>query len=547
MKKDNLFLYYTKKFKFQILISQIVWIIKSIPIWLIPLVAGYIINILTSVNDNVQNKIALVMIITSVLIISNIVFQYLQVKIQSSILRKIENALREDILKSLLFNESREVYKFEMGDYINLVSIDMENIYTFFKTIYTIIIPSIINIFISFVIVFMKSKIVSFFYLISIPICILLNYFTKKRIKSILGQGTIHKDKVIQKSCDLYNIHSYIKTHSLENIEYDDMSSTLHKYCLFFHKADVISATYSSVGWISFQLLSLLCIFIGASLALNKIISIGEIATYQVIFSMLMNQVILILNSYTDVIKGSISLKNLELFLQKFPNDSMPIKQHIEEIESVSFNKVSFGYKEKNIILDMSFRLTRGNVYYIIGKSGSGKTTLLNILLGIFKPIKGNILVNETNIADINIYGYRQKIAFLEQNNILFNGRLRDNITRYNLFIDEKDIVDYLKLFNLEDLIPKLYSELNINELGLSGGQIQRICIIRELLKKSDIYIFDEPTSSLDKNLKQKIINVIKTKKTNSIVLIVTHDISLIEENDNIINLDKRMSSYDIF
>lgn len=532
---------YSIRYKKQIIVSQIVWFVKNIPVWLMPLIAGYIINEISINGMNSNKKIFYTVLLTLVAVLLNILFQYIQVRIQSKVLRKIEKSMKERVLDSLLYNDTITLKKLDNGEFTNLISIDIDNAFIYFKTVYTVIMPVILNIIIAYAIVFLRSKIVFFFYIISFPISVLLTFYTQRKMNELLMEGTLQKENIVKKFCFLFRQHSYVKNHSFESEEKDKFDIDMKKYFRYNHQADTISSVYASIGWITFQVLSLICIYISSILAVRKKISIGEIATYQVLFSLLMNQIVILLNSLPDLVKGDYSLNKLSLFYEQYEYDfeKKLNKISIDHVESIVFNNVNFAYNENEILSNIMFEVKQGELIYIIGESGSGKSTFLKLILGTIKATHGIIKVNGIDINDISLSDYRKKISFLDQQNIMFDGTLKDNFLRYNKNISNQMIIDYLELFDLAELVPKLNYEINASNMTLSGGQIQRICIIRELLRDTDIFIFDEPTSSLDNTMKIKIIETIKKLKYNSIIVIVTHDINIIDENERVVEINK--------
>ena len=223
----------------------------------------------------------------------------------------------------------------------------------------------------------------------------------------------------------------------------------------------------------------------------------------------------------------------------------------IEDIESIKIKDVSFGYENrKNLILEkINLTFIKGNIYGLVGETGSGKTTLLNIITGLIRPSNGIIKYNN---LEINYEAYR-KISYVSQETYLQSSTIKNNIA---FGCDESDI-DFIKIKSclkqaqLDQLIENLPEglETNISELGanFSGGQIQRLSIARALYADANLIIFDEPTSSLDENTKNEILNMIAKLKKNRIIIMITHakeDLNICDkiykiENKKIIEIDE--------
>ena len=217
-----------------------------------------------------------------------------------------------------------------------------------------------------------------------------------------------------------------------------------------------------------------------------------------------------------------------------------------QKINSIEFKKLNFSYanlkKHRNLI-DISFKINKGESIGLIGESGSGKSTLLNILTGFYKHKVGNLLINNKKIELINIDDFRKKISYIPQSPELFNDTIINNLLLgINKNIDIKKILEVLKDCYC-DFIFQLPNKLN-NIVGnrgmlLSGGQRQRLVLARAILNKSELIILDEATNGLDESSETKIKKTLQRFKKNTIQIICSHRISTIENTDKLLYLNK--------
>ncbi|MDA9262630.1 ABC transporter ATP-binding protein/permease [bacterium] len=226
---------------------------------------------------------------------------------------------------------------------------------------------------------------------------------------------------------------------------------------------------------------------------------------------------------------------------------SRPTNSPREPIKSISVNNVSFSYEgTSELILDkVTFELEAGSTTGIIGVSGSGKSTLINIIVGLFQPTNGEILIdNEVDILkDLMSWqeaiGYVSQDVFLSDESILLNIAFGMNIDE----IDHEQINKVLKQAQLTDLIESLPEGYNtkVGERGvqLSGGQRQRIGIARALYRKPDILVLDEATSALDVKTEQDIMTSIDDLKGQLTIIIVTHRLITLKNCDDIYSVKK--------
>ena len=211
----------------------------------------------------------------------------------------------------------------------------------------------------------------------------------------------------------------------------------------------------------------------------------------------------------------------------------------------ITFDKFFFNYPnfDKNIINNINLKIIHGEVLGIIGGSGSGKTTLVDNLLGLLKPTKGQILVNDMNIQ-LNIHQWQKKIGYVSQSIFIMDGSIEENIA-FGIESEkiDKKLMEYaLKSAKLIELNEKLSNSTNSrvgeNGVRLSGGQRQRIGIARALYRNPSILLLDEATNSLDKNTENQILDVIENLKKEKTIIMISHDKNSLRFCDRIISLN---------
>lgn len=255
--------------------------------------------------------------------------------------------------------------------------------------------------------------------------------------------------------------------------------------------------------------------------------------------------------SLQSVIQGNLEIANLstsyiqfkkindQAILMKKKNGSLKFNKFLDEIE---FKDVSFGYHSDNLLIDkVNFKLKRNETYLIFGESGIGKSTLIDLIMGFQKAKDGKILIDKVDLNEIDIYSFRSKIGYVPQDPFLFSGTILDNIIWSNDKVDETEVQNILKLSNCSKFIKDLPKGLStlVGERGsqLSGGQRQRIALARALVKKPEILILDEATSSLDdesSNLIRESLNELKNKIT---IIMISHEKKYFENIKNILHL----------
>lgn len=205
----------------------------------------------------------------------------------------------------------------------------------------------------------------------------------------------------------------------------------------------------------------------------------------------------------------------------------------------VRFESVSFKYVKKHVLNDINIDVKPGEVLAIAGMSGGGKSSLVNLIPRFYDVTMGTIYIDDTDIRHASISSLRKQIAIVTQEPILFNDTVKNNIAYGNKDADENDIIEAAKAAYAYDFIqgfPEKF-ETNIGELGsrLSGGEKQRICIARALLKNAPILILDEATSSLDAESEMVVQRALENLMKGRTTFVIAHRLSTIGYADRII------------
>ncbi|MFC1894321.1 ABC transporter ATP-binding protein [Candidatus Dependentiae bacterium] len=215
------------------------------------------------------------------------------------------------------------------------------------------------------------------------------------------------------------------------------------------------------------------------------------------------------------------------------------MQKNLTTINSIKFENVTFEYNKQNTIFkNVYLTIKRNERIGIIGPSGSGKSTFCDLILGFIEPTYGNIFINNTNILQTSLYQLRDKIGYVGQKTFLFNDTVRANITYSQTNKNNVQILNACKAAHADEFIQELSQKYKtpVGENGgnLSGGQKQRITIARALLKNPEILIFDEATSSLDKQSEKMIKLAIEENCKQKAVIIISHRLSFLEKMDRI-------------
>lgn len=212
---------------------------------------------------------------------------------------------------------------------------------------------------------------------------------------------------------------------------------------------------------------------------------------------------------------------------------------------AIAFEGVSFAYPHATqpSLREVSFAIRPGEHVGIIGRVGSGKTTVAKLILGLYRPNDGKILIDGTDIAQIDPVDLRRNMGYVAQDPVLFRGTVRDNITAAEPAAEDAAILAAARLAGIDEFLSQspVGYDLPVGERGegLSGGQRQAITIARALLRRPSMLILDEPTSSMDSRSEAALKSCLRDYLAGRTLVLVTHRASLLSFVDRIIILDR--------
>jgi ATP-binding cassette subfamily B protein len=262
----------------------------------------------------------------------------------------------------------------------------------------------------------------------------------------------------------------------------------------------------------------------------------------QILFSLLMVALMFIMIPRAE---ASATRINEVLEMEPEIKDIKDIKKANKEHGYVEFDDVTFRYHgaETPVLSDISFKATPGEVTAIIGGTGSGKSTLVNLIPRFYDIEKGKILVDGVDVREMSQEDLRAKIGFVPQRAILFSGTINENLRYGKENATESEIKHAAEVAQASEFINKMPEKFNsmISQGGtnVSGGQMQRLSIARALVRKPEIYVFDDTFSALDFKTDAKLRAALKGETKNSTVFIVAQRVSTVIDADQIIVLDE--------
>lgn len=367
----------------------------------------------------------------------------------------------------------------------------------------------------------------------------LVTILVKKKINTIADERKEYARGLHRQVDETLNNFKFNKLISAEGIriaQFDQNSYGLLRVNSLFQ---VINQTpkfvLETLGLIAIVVIIFYLIQSGSSNALIATLGIYAIAFYRGLPSL--NKIISSFNNF-QYFKNTITQVYDDL---KIPKESYLPQKGLIFNEIIELNHVAFKYEGANESLFHDFNLTikKGDKVAITGPSGCGKSSLIDILMGLLKTQKGNVLVDGAVINDTNMSAWRAKFGYIPQEIYLYDGSVADNVA-FGRDYNEARVIEVLQLANIYDYLQaKNGIETLVGEGGvqLSGGQKQRIGIARALYSNPEILVLDEATSALDNDTEKKIMDEIYKITQDKTLIIIAHRLSTIEQCERKISL----------
>ena len=311
-------------------------------------------------------------------------------------------------------------------------------------------------------------------------------------------------------------------------------------------KVNKIIATLMPLLMLILNLTSVAILWFGSKRVDTGVMEVGNLMAFlqyvmQIMFSLIMVSMLFIM-----IPRASASAERINEVLDIDPtivNTKNPTTT-FKESGHVEFKDVSFFYPgaEHGAINNLSFVTNPGETTAIIGGTGSGKSTILNLLTRFYDASKGEILVDGVNVKDMTQETLRSKIGFVPQKAVLFSGTIEENLKYGKEDATKEELIHAAKIAQSYDFIEEKEDGFNstVEQGGknFSGGQKQRLAIARALIRKPEVYLFDDSFSALDFKTDSKLRAALKSETTKSAVIIVAQRVSTIMDADRIIVLD---------
>lgn len=500
-----------------------------------PQLLGKIIDCLNLKDINNLENLILMYITCS--IIGNVsvnICKYLISRINSHIIIDLRNVFFSKIISAKI----SKIETLSKGDLISKFETDITIVANFLTGNAVDLLINIFSIVLISVYVFNIDVILSVILLIFIPIQALiikkLGKISKKNTESFRKLNSKYLSFFEISIMGIKDIKSFKREHQVKNSMKNELNTLFH----LSNKASYIDIFINIINKIFLLTINVLIISFFISRIINGNTTVGQFIAFFNYTSKFYSAIFGLTGIYTKWKVTSVSLNRIFNLLNIPQEINSKYAEPLSISNKIKLNNISFSYDNESEVfenLNISFKENRVNL--VLGNSGIGKTTICELLLKFYDPNKGTIMFDTYAYSQLDYSFIREKISYISQSPVFF-----ENIFIKNFFINPNDedinnLTHLLKEFNLSFLSESLFKSFNFD--SLSVGQRQRMNIIRGILKNANLYIFDEPTSSIDSKNKEIILNKLYEISEIKTIIIITHDQDVVNyfENPNIILL----------
>lgn len=460
---------------------------------------------------------------------------------------RIDLALGTEVINHLLrlplsYFERRPVG--ELAIRIN----EMENIRQFLTgTALTVVLDSVFSVVYILVMLF-YSPVLTLVALATVPLFALLTLIVSPLIRK---QARVKAERNAATHSYLVEVLSGIQTVKAQNLELRSRWQWQERYARYISagfKSVITSTTAGSISSFLEKLSSLLVLWVGAYLALQGSLTLGQLIAFRILANYVTNPLLRLIQLWQNFQETALSLERLGDIVDANPETDESDSHHIlmPPIQgAVQYSNVAFSFNQSSSLQlsNINLDFPAGTFVGIVGQSGSGKSTLTKLLPRLYEPKAGQILIDGYDISKVELYSLRRQIGMVLQDTLLFDGTIRENIALSNPDADDDQIIAAAKVAFAHDFIMSLPNGYNtrVGERGsaLSGGQRQRIAIARTILQNPQILILDEATSALDYNAERQVcLNLAEIMRERTIFFI-THRLNTIRNADVILMMDQ--------
>ena len=517
---------------------------------LIPILMTKIIDI--GINQKSLNVVLLIGGSLVLVALFSLIFGWLSGKFAAIASSGFAKNLRHDMYYKIQEYSFENIEKFSSSSLVTRLTTDVNNVQMTYQMLIRIAIRAPMMFLFSLLMVFNIHAKLALIFLIVAPILGFLLFFIANKAHPLFESVFHTYDDLNNRVQENVRGIRVVKSYVQEDIEISKFKGISHKIYQFFMKAEKLVALntpimrlciYSSIIFIS---------YLGSKFVIQGTLSTGELTGVITYAVQILNSLMMLSMVYVTCIISIPSMERIIEVLEEKPT-LQNVKKPIKKVENgeIQFNHMSFSYvKDKPVLKDINLKIKSGEMIGIIGGIGSSKSTLVNLIPRLYDVTSGSIKVAGVDVRNYDINVLRDSVAIVLQKNVLFSGTIKENLQWGKKDATLEEIKQVCEISCCNEFISKFKDgyDTYIDQGGtnVSGGQKQRLCIARALLKSPKIIILDDSTSAVDTKTDATIRKSFREYIPEVTKIIIAQRISSVEDCDRVIVLDNgEVSDFD--
>ena len=456
--------------------------------------------------------------------------------------------LRQGMFYNIQNYSFTNIDKFSTSSLVTRLTTDVTNVQMAFQMIIRILVRAPIMLIFALVMAFSINSNLAWIFVVTMPILAVALFYISTKAHPYFEKVFKKYDSLNRVVGENLNAIRVVKAYNREEHEEKKFGEVNDKVYELFKKAEKIVAFNSPAMQLTIYTCILLISWIGAKLIVGGTMQTGELSSiityaWQILSSLMMISFVFVM----IIIAQSSAERIVEVLDEEstIHNNENPIKEVKDG--SITFDHVSFQYDDAKAedelpLEDINIDIKSGETIGIIGATGSSKSTIVNLIPRLYDVTKGSIKVGGIDVRDYDIETLRNEVAVVLQKNVLFSGTIKENLRWGNKDASDEELVRVCKLAQADGFIqefPDKYDTvLDQGGTNVSGGQKQRLCIARAILKKPKILILDDSTSAVDTKTDALIRKAFREEIPNTTKIIIAQRITSVEDADRIIVLE---------
>lgn len=485
---------------------------------------------------------AVIAVISLIGVCGTILLGYCCAKISTAVTRDIRN----DVFAKVQSFSHAEMNRFGVSSLITRTNNDAFQILTFMNVILRTALLTPVMIVVSFALTISSSLDLSLIIASTVPIIVIGVVAVGKASAPISErqQGSLDRlNRIFRENLTGIRVIRSFNNDSHETERFDRENRFYMKQSRSLFK--LMSST-EPVFFLVMNLAALAIYYVAAGMIDANILQVGKLVAFMEYLFHAMLSVMLFCTVFMMYPRANVSAKRIQAVLDTAPSVTSPLDpQPLGDIEEITFDHVTFVYPdgEEAVLKDVSFTVRKGETIAFIGSTGSGKSTLVSLVPRFYDVSDGTVRINQKDVREYDLQQLRAKIGYVAQKAVLFRGSIADNIRFGKKDADEAELTHAAEVAQAAAFIqekPHRFDERIVEgATNVSGGQKQRLSIARALVRRPQIYIYDDSFSALDFATDAKLRKELKKEVKDSIMMIVAQRVSTIMDADRIVVLDE--------